>query len=77
MTRDAEMPGRAFVDLVLASLPGETDSTLLRTLLGQLQTTVAMYTAPQHREDTTARTVSALRALAEAAAPGSDAQRGW
>lgn len=74
MTRDAEMPGRAFVDLVLASLPGETDSTLLRTLLGQLQTTVAMYTAPQHREDTTARTVSALRALAEAAAPGSDAQ---
>jgi len=74
MTRDAEMPGRAFVDLVLASLPGETDSTLLRTLLGQLQTTVAMYTAPQHREDTTARTVAALRALAEAAAPGSDAQ---
>jgi aminopeptidase N len=74
MTRDAEMPGRHFVDLVLASLPGETDSTLLRTLLGQLQTTVLMYTAPEHRAETTSRTVAALRELAEQAEPGSDAQ---
>ena len=36
MTRDAEMSARDFVTLVLASLPGETDSTLLRTLLAQL-----------------------------------------
>ena len=74
MTRDAEMPGRAFVDLVLASLPGETDSTLLRTLLGQLQTTVLMYLAPEHRDDTLARTVAALKDLARQAEPGSDAQ---
>lgn len=74
MTRDAEMSGRAFVDLVLASLPGETDSTLLRTLLAQLQTTVMMYTAPEHRAATTAHTVAALKELAAAAEPGSDAQ---
>ncbi len=74
MTRDAEMSGRAFVDLVLASLPGETDSTLLRTLLGQLQTTVMLYTAPEHREETLDRTVAALKGLAQAAEPGSDAQ---
>ena len=30
MTRDAEMPARDFVRFVLESLPGETDSTLLR-----------------------------------------------
>ncbi|MDF2092888.1 aminopeptidase N [Knoellia sp. 3-2P3] len=74
MTRDAEMPGRAFVDLVLASLPGETDSTLLRTLLGQLQTTVLLYLAPEHRAETLAATVAALKELALRAEPGSDAQ---
>ena len=74
MTRDAEMSGRAFVDLVLASLPGETDSTLLRTLLGQLQTTVMLYVAPEHREESLARTVAALKGLAQSAEPGSDAQ---
>ena len=46
MTRDAEMPARDFVDAACSSsLPGETDSTLLRTLLAQLQTTVT----PVHR----------------------------
>ena len=74
MTRDAEMSGRAFADLVLDSLPGESDSTLLRTLLAQLQTTARMYVAPEHREATLAHAVAALRRLAEAAEPGSDAQ---
>jgi aminopeptidase N len=74
MTRDAEMPGRDFVELVLRSLPGETDSTLLRTLLSQLQATVTMYVAPQHREATAADVVRQLRALVGSAEPGSDAQ---
>ena len=50
MTRDAEMGARHFVDVVLETLPGETDSTLLRTLITQLQTAVHSYTAPEHRE---------------------------
>jgi aminopeptidase N len=74
MTRDAEMGARDFVKLVLASLPGETDSTLLRTLLSQLSTTLHFYVAPEHRQQTTAEAVAALRELALAAAPGSDAQ---
>lgn len=74
MTRDAEMAARDFVSLVLASLPGETDSTLLRTLLGQLSTTLRLYVAPQHRAATGAEAVAALRGLAMSAAPGSDAQ---
>ena len=40
---------RHFVDVVLATLPGETDSTLLRTLIGQLQTAVHSYSAPENR----------------------------
>ncbi|MEO6411533.1 MAG: ERAP1-like C-terminal domain-containing protein [Pedococcus sp.] len=74
MTRDAEMGARDFVKLVLASLPGETDSTLLRTLLAQLSATLHLYVAPEHREQTTAETVAGLRDLATSAAPGSDAQ---
>jgi aminopeptidase N len=74
MTRDAEMSARDFVSLVLASLPGETDSTLLRTVLAQLSTALVFYVAPDHRDEAVAGAVRALRALAEDAEPGSDAQ---
>ena len=74
MTRDAEMSARDFAALVLASLPGETDSTLLRVLLGQLQVALHLYVAPAHRDEALAGAVRDLRALAESAAPGSDAQ---
>ena len=50
MTRDAEMGARHFVDVVLETLPGESDSTLLRTLIAQLQTAVHSYSAPEHRD---------------------------
>jgi aminopeptidase N len=68
------MSGRDFVDLVLASLPGETNSTMLKTTLAQLQTTVRVYVAPSHRDATHTAAVSALGRLARAAEPGSDAQ---
>lgn len=74
MTRDAEMGARAFVDLVLATLPGESDSTLLRTLVNQLQVSVFLYTAPEHREATRVATRDRLWKVAAAAEPGSDAQ---
>jgi aminopeptidase N len=81
MTRDAEMPARDFVRLVLDSLPGETDSTLLRVLIGQITTATRLYTAPAHRAETAALLSSTLRGLADAAEPGSDAQfqliEGW
>ncbi len=74
MTRDAEMAARHFVDLVLASLPGEEDSTLLRTLIAQLHTALFFYTTPEHREATRSRTLERLWELARSATPGSDAQ---
>jgi aminopeptidase N len=74
MTRDGEMSGRDYASLVLASLPGESDSTLLKTLILQLQTTLLLYVAPQFREEALATTAAALRRLAEEAAPASDAQ---
>ena len=74
MTRDGEMGARRFVDLVLSALPGESDSTLLRTLVHQLTTAVAMYVDPARRADTRRQTLARLWDLARAADPGSDAQ---
>src|SRR5664279_2820439 len=74
MTRDAEMAARDFCELVLDTLPGETDSTLLRVLLGQLQSAARLYVAQAHRHQTLARLTARLRELAESAIAGSDAQ---
>jgi aminopeptidase N len=74
MTRDAEMSARDFVRLVLESLPGEKDSTLLRVLLGQITTATRLYTAPEHRAATDGLLSTSLLELAHRAEPGSDAQ---
>ncbi len=74
MTRDAEMSARDFCDLVLNTLPGETDSTLLRVLLNQLQAATRLYVCPAHRDATMASVTARLRELATSAMPGSDAQ---
>ena len=73
-TRDAEMSARTFTDLVLKVLPGESDSTLLRTLMAQLNTAVHLYVAPANREETRRTTLARLWEIANSAAPGSDAQ---
>ena len=70
MTRDAEMGARHFVDVVLATLPGETDSTLLRTLIAQLQTAVHSYTAPEHRDAVRESTRDRLWAIARSRRAG-------
>ncbi len=74
MTRDAQMSARSFCDLVLSTIPGERDSTLLRVLLAQLQGAAKLYVAPAHRAGNLASVTARLRELATAAAPGSDAQ---
>jgi len=74
MTRDAEMSGRDFCDLVLGALPGESDSTLLRVLLSQLHAAAHVYVTPEHRQEALASLTARLRELATSAAPGSDSQ---
>jgi aminopeptidase N len=74
MTRDAQMPAGDFVRMALATLPGEDDSTLLRTLLGQMSAAALTYSAPAKREKLVADVTAGLRSLAEEAETGSDAQ---
>ncbi len=46
MTRDAEMPARSFVDLVLNNIGAETESTITLMLLRQLSMTLDLYVDP-------------------------------
>jgi len=73
-TRDAEAAGRDYVRLVLGNIGAETESTTVRTVLGQLQLVATMYVAPQHRAATLDAVADALWELAQAAAAGSDNQ---
>lgn len=72
--RDAQMPARQYVDLVLNNIGKETNSTALRTQINNLSVTLHSYVAPEAREETRHRAADRLWELANAAAPDSDAQ---
>ena len=74
MTRDAEMAGRDFAELVLRNIASETDSSVLLVLLRQLASAVKLFVAPEHREATAVAAADALLRLARASSAGSDAQ---
>ncbi|MDO9395453.1 MAG: aminopeptidase N [Herbiconiux sp.] len=73
-TRDAETPARDFVRLVLGNIATETESTTIRTVLGQLVLTATSYVDPAVRDETVATAADTLWRLALDAEPGSDAQ---
>ena len=73
-TRDGETPPQDFIDLVLSNIGQETESTTVRTALGQLALTVRNYVDPTRRSAAITDAADALWALAESAAHGSDNQ---
>lgn len=73
-TRDAEISPRIFVDLALSNIAQESESTTVRTVLGQLGLTVRNYLSPTNRAATLTRVADAVWTLASQAAPGSDVQ---
>ena len=73
-TRDAEMPASEFIEIVLANVHAETNSTILRNIINQLLTATHSYLAPEKREATRTRVADALWELANAAEAASDAQ---
>src|SRR5699024_5016442 len=50
MVRDGELPSRRYQQLVLANLTGEDSSSVVRTLLQQLETVAGPYAAVDQRE---------------------------
>ncbi|MEE1619242.1 aminopeptidase N [Brachybacterium sp. J153] len=74
MVRDGELPSRRFQQLVLANLTGEQSSSVIRTLLQQLESVAGPYAAAADRAERTAAAASALWELTEQAEAGSDTQ---
>ncbi|MDR6866071.1 aminopeptidase N [Microbacterium resistens] len=73
-TRDAESAASEYISLVLGNIGRETESTTVRTTLGQLQTAAALYVTPEDRLDARIRVADGLWTLAQGAEAGSDSQ---
>ncbi|MFP3580444.1 aminopeptidase N [Arthrobacter sp. SIMBA_036] len=72
--RDGETPARGYVDLILANIAHETDSSVILVQLRQLATTLTYYVAAEHKLGTTIKAADELWNLAQSAEAGSDAQ---
>nr|WP_231126588.1 aminopeptidase N [Motilibacter aurantiacus] len=74
MCRDAEMRPRAYLDLGLAGVRTETDSSMVRSVLRQLETVARLYVDPGHRAQAGRALAEGTERLLRGAAPASDAQ---
>ncbi|MGX1160684.1 aminopeptidase N [Arthrobacter sp. SLBN-100] len=72
--RDGETPARRYVELILANVAAETDSSVILVQLRQLATTLNFYVAGEHRQATAVAAADKLWELASQVPGGSDAQ---
>ncbi|MVO84497.1 aminopeptidase N [Streptomyces sp. p1417] len=77
MTRDAELPTRDYLSLVLSGIGKESDIGVVQSLHRQVKLALDLYAAPAHREELLARWTAATLEQLRAAAPGSDHQLAW
>ena len=77
MLRDAEIPARQYLPLILRNIHGETDIGVVQDLLAQAASAIFVYGDPANQE-TALKTLAdhALRAL-DGAPPASDFQLAW
>ena len=72
--RDGETPARGYVELILANIAEESDSSVILVQLRQLATTLNFYVAADHKEATAVAAADRLWELASGVPAGSDAQ---
>jgi aminopeptidase N len=77
MCRDAEMPARDYVALVLAGVDSVADITVLQTVLRQAAMAARRFADPAWRGRGLSRIARTLRDLLQRAEPGSDRQLGY
>ncbi len=77
MTRDAEMPARDYVALVLRGIAGETDIGVVQSLLRQAQSAVTLFADPSWAPTGRAALATAALEQLRAAEPASDLQLAW
>jgi aminopeptidase N len=76
-TRDAELPTRDYLSLVLSGITKETDIGVVQSLHRQVKLAIDLYAAPATREALLTRWTDATLAHLRAAEPGSDHQLAW
>jgi aminopeptidase N len=74
MCRDAEMPARDYVALVLSGISSVTEISMLQTILAQAIAAVRRFADPGWRAEGLGKLAAALRGLLFDAEPGSDFQ---
>ncbi|MEY7978501.1 aminopeptidase N, partial [Streptomyces pilosus] len=77
MTRDAELPARDYLSLVLSGIGKESDIGVVQSLHRQVKLAIDLYTDPGARESLLARWTDATLAHLRTAAPASDHQLAW
>jgi aminopeptidase N len=77
MTRDAELPAREWVQLVLAGIDAETEISVMQSLLARVQTALNSFADPSWAPTGWKMLADHARAALEAAPPGSDVQLLW
>jgi aminopeptidase N len=77
MTRDAELPAREYVELVLRGIDSETDIVVEQALQRQAIAALHSFADPAYRDTGLARLGMAALDRLNAAVPGSDRQLSW
>jgi len=77
MTRDAELPARDYVAVVLGAIDRETDIGVVLSLQRQVKLALDLYADPPSRPDGLASYADKALSFLHAAAPGSDHQLAW
>ncbi|MEU1179235.1 aminopeptidase N [Streptomyces sp. NPDC005820] len=77
MTRDAELPTRDYLSLVLSGIGKESDIGVVQSLHRQVKLAIDLYGAPATREALLTRWTDATLAHLRTAAAGSDHQLAW
>ncbi|MGW1791429.1 aminopeptidase N [Streptomyces tubercidicus] len=77
MTRDAELPAREYLSLVLSGIGKESDIGVVQSLHRQVKLALDLYAAPDWRETGLATWTAAALEQLRAAEPGSDHQLAW
>ncbi|WP_369216924.1 aminopeptidase N [Streptomyces flavofungini] len=77
MTRDAELPTRDYLALVLSGIGKESDIGVVQSLHRQVKLALDLYAAPANREAALARWTEETLARLRSAEPGGDHQLAW
>ncbi|MER6381967.1 aminopeptidase N [Streptomyces sp. NPDC001250] len=77
MTRDAELPARDYLSLVLSGIGKESDIGVVQSLHRQVKLAIDLYADPAARESLLTRWTDATLAHLRTAEPGGDHQLAW